>query len=362
MNPQNSPFDLKRLGFDEWFQSRQNEVLGADFLAARVTAVNRDNYLVRSGEKEVLAELSGAFIFAAESPADFPVTGDWTAVQFHNEDTLAIIHRLFPRRTMLRRKAAGEKVEFQMVAANIDAAFIIQGADFDFNLRRLERYLIMVTGGGIEPIILLSKSDLVGVEELAQKVAAVKALRSACRVLSFSSQTGAGLEDVSGLIEAGKTYCLLGSSGVGKTTLLNRLLGRDAFETKTVRLDDGKGRHATTRRQLVSLATGAMVVDTPGIRELANIAADDAISGVFEDISGLADLCRFKDCSHMSEKGCAILERLQSGQISEERYQSYLKLCRESSYNELSLAERRQRDRKFGKLVKSAVKFDKRKT
>ena len=353
--------ELAHLGYDGWFQNRQDELLRPNLLAARVTAVNRDNYLVRSGDKEVLAELSGNFTFAAETAADFPLVGDWAAVQYHNEGTLAIIHRLFPRKTVLRRKAAGEAVDIQMLAANIDVALIIQGADFDFNLRRLERYLLMVTGGGIRPVILLSKSDLVNAADMAQKVAGIKSLNAGCEVLPYSGETGAGLSDISGLIEPGKTYCLLGSSGVGKTTLLNRLLGRNTFDTHPVRIDDGKGRHTTTRRQLVSLPAGALIIDSPGIRELGNIAVEDAFSEVFADVSRLADLCRFKNCSHMREAGCGVLEAVHSGKISPERYESFLKLCKESAYNDLSLGERRQKDRKFGKFVKSAAKFDKRK-
>jgi len=347
-------------GFDSWFQDKKTEFLGPDCKAARVTAVNRDTYLVRGEGAEVLAELSGAFTFAAVTPADFPVVGDWAAVQYYNQDSLAIIHRLFPRRTLLRRKAAGKTVDFQLLAANIDTALIIQAADFDFNVRRLERYLVMVRDGGIEPVILLSKSDLVGADILGQRIADVRGIQASCRVLPYSAETGLGLEDIRCLLQPGKTYCLLGSSGVGKTTLLNRLLGKNAFETKTVRADDGKGRHTTSRRQLVSLASGAFIIDTPGIRELGNIAVAGAIGGVFGDVSGLSGQCRFKDCTHRSEAGCAVLEAVAHGRLPEDRYQSYLKLLKESVHNEMSYAERRHKDREFGRFIKSVTKLDKR--
>ena len=353
--------DLKNIGFDAWFQGRQLEILGPGCRPARVTAVNRDCYLVRTESVETRAELSGAFMYAAESPVDYPVTGDWASVELYNQDTLAIIQRLFPRKTELRRKAAGKTVEFQLLAANIDTAFIIQAADFDFNLRRLERYLVMVKNGGITPVILLSKSDLVGAGEMAQKLSGIEGLKTGAGVYTFSSTTGAGLEEISKMVQPGKTFCLLGSSGVGKTTLLNRLLGREEFDTNPVRADDGRGRHTTTRRQLVNLPNGALIIDTPGTRELGNIAVEDALGEVFADVSDLASRCRFKDCSHTVEDGCAVLAALRSGGLPEERYQSYLKLHRESVFNELSLAERHQKDRKFGKMVKSAIKNDKRK-
>ncbi len=354
--------ELTDFGFSAYSQSQREEILGPDCCPARVTAVNRDNYLVRASDADVIAELSGAFTFAAASPADLPVVGDWAAVQFYNQGELAIIHRLFPRRSVLRRKAAGKTVDFQLFAANIDVAFIIQAADFDFNLRRLERYLIMVQGGGIKPVILLSKSDLAGAEALAQRVIEIQGIQAGCEVVPYSSESGAGLGDIQRMLESGKTYCLLGSSGVGKTTLLNRLLGKDAYQTRAVRADDGKGRHTTSRRQLVSLEMGALIIDTPGIRELGNIAVADVIGEVFTDISTLAGSCRFKDCTHTAEAGCAVLAAREQGHLDEGRYQSYLKLLKESAHNEMSYTERRQKDRRFGQFVKSAMKFDKRKT
>jgi len=250
-------------------------------MVARVTAVNRDNYLVRNEQSEVLAEPTGGLAFSAESNVDLPIVGDWAFVQYHNSDTFAIIHDLFPRKSVLRRKAAGRKIDYQMIASNIDVALIVQSCDFDFNLRRLERYIVMVNEGRIDPVLLLTKSDLVSPGELEERISDVRQANVSCRVIALSSKTGSGLDELRQLLEKGKTYCLLGSSGVGKTTLLNHLVGRPLMATNEVRARDGKGRHTTARRQLILLDQGAMLIDTPGMRELGNIGAGDAVDESF---------------------------------------------------------------------------------
>jgi ribosome biogenesis GTPase len=353
--------DLKDLGFDQWFQDKSPQLQKPDCSVARVTAVNRDSYLVRNEKSEVAAELTGAFRFSAGSSLDLPSVGDWAFVQYCNTDTFAIIRGLFPRKSILRRKAAGRNIDYQMIAANINLAFIVQSCDFDFNLRRLERYLVMANEGGIEPMLLLTKSDLVSPGDLEQRISAVKQSNVNCRVIALSNKTGFGLDEVRQVLEAGKTYCLLGSSGVGKSTLLNRLIGRDLLETNTVRTTDGKGRHTTARRQLIVLDQGAMLIDTPGMRELGNIGVSEGIEESFSDITEISNGCRFTNCTHTNEPGCALLEAVRNGELSEERYQSYVKLLKESEYHEMSYVEKRRKDRKFGQFVKTAMKQDKRK-
>jgi ribosome biogenesis GTPase len=257
---------------------------------------------------------------------------------------------------VLRRKTPFKKVDYQLIAANIDAAIIIQACDFDFNLRRLERYLVMVEDGKIEPIVLLTKSDLVSPEVVQQRIDEVQQAHIHCPVYPLSNLTGSGLAQVRQLLQPAKTYCLLGSSGVGKSTLINNLIGRDRFETNEVRDKDGKGRHTTTRRQLIILDDGALLIDTPGMRELANIGAEEGIDEVFADLQELAQQCRFSDCTHTREKGCALLAAIEKGEVSEERYHSYLKLLGESSFYEMSYQERRQKEKAFGKRVKAVMK------
>jgi len=348
--------ELTALGFDQWFESKRAEAQRPDCAVARVTAVHRDSYLVRNENSEVLAELAGSFAYAAESSVDLPSVGDWALVQYHNAGTFAIVHGLLPRRSFLRRKAPGKKIDYQMIAVNIDSALIVQACDHDFNLRRLERYLVMVNEGHIEPILLLTKSDLVSPEDLEQRIAEVHQANINCKVLPLSNVTGIGVDQVRQSLEPGKTYCLVGSSGVGKTTLLNHILGRDLFETNTVRASDGKGKHTTTQRQLIVLDHGAMVIDTPGMRELGNIGASAGLEESFSDIWNLSKTCRFANCTHTQEVGCALLAAMENGTLHADRYRSYLKLMKESEYNELSYVEKRSKDKKFGKFLKTAMK------
>ena len=348
--------ELKTLGFDRWFQDKRSEAQRPDCEVARVTAVYRDSYLVRNENSEVLAELTGGFIYSAESNIDLPSVGDWALVQYHNAGTFAVIHGLLPRKSLLRRKNPGKKIDYQMIAVNIDSALIVQACDFDFNLRRLERYLVMVNEGHIEPILLLSKSDLVSPEGLEQRISEVRQASIKCKILPLSNVTGLGVDQVRHLLKPCKTYCLVGSSGVGKTTLLNQIMGRDLFKTNTVRVGDGKGKHTTTQRQLIVLEQGAMLIDTPGMRELGNIGVNAGLEESFADIWSLSKNCRFANCTHTHEAGCALLTAIENETLRADRYESYLKLIKESEYNELSYVEKRRKDRNFGKFIKTAKK------
>jgi ribosome biogenesis GTPase len=351
--------ELITLGFDKWFEDKRAEALRPDCSVARVTAVHKDSCLVRNEKGEVPAETAGTFAYSVESSTDLPAVGDWALVRYHNDETFAVIHGLLPRRSFLRRKTPGKKIDYQMIAVNIDAALIVQSCDFDFNLRRLERYLVMVHEGHIEPILLLTKSDLVGPEMLEQRISEVRRANIQCTVLPLSNVTGAGVDSMRQMLEPGKTYCLVGSSGVGKTTLLNHLIGRDVFETGAVRASDGKGRHTTAQRQLIVLENGAMLIDTPGMRELGNIGVSSGLEESFSDIWGLSKTCRFANCTHTREAGCALLAAMEDGTLQADRYRSYMKLMKESEYNELSYVERRKKDKKFGQFVKTVMKHHK---
>lgn len=346
---------LSDLGFDEWFEEHVNDLRQEGHGIARISAVDRGSYLIRNEIGEIPAELPGKFHFLVESPVDLPCVGDWVTVQYHNDDAAAIIQAVFPRKTFLRRKTAGENVDFQMIAANIDIAFIVQSCHFDFNVRRMDRYLVMAADGNVEPIVILTKTDLIAQDELEQKLAAIRSTAITARVLALSNVTGIGFDEFQQILISGRTYCLLGSSGVGKTTLINRLIGQDAFDTKAVSAT-GEGTHTTARRQLIVLGQGSMLIDTPGMRELGLLAVSDGVNQGFEDIFGLSLNCRYANCGHEQEPGCAVRAAVTSGELNEDRYSSYIKLKKESDYHEMSYLDKRKKDRAFGRFIKSAKK------
>jgi len=347
---------LEELGFDDWFKDQVDPAKTTAYKIARVIAVNKDNYAIRNETRDTLAELTGKLMYGAESPLDYPAVGDWVYAQYLDDDTFAIIHEILSRKSSLQRKSSGKKIDFQLIAANIDTAFIVQSLDANYNLRRLERYLVMVNEARIHPVVLLSKSDLLSAEELEDKIAQIHKLMPDVEIAAFSNIDTTGLDIVKSLLQPKRTYCLLGSSGVGKTTLLNSLLGNAEYEIQAVMEKDSKGRHTTTRRQLISLANGAMIIDTPGMRELGNFAIDSGLSDTFAEIAELAWQCRFADCTHTLEEGCAVLAAVKDKTIEPERYENYVKMNKESAFNEMSYLEKRQKDKDFGKMIQAHKK------
>jgi ribosome biogenesis GTPase len=346
---------LSDLGFDQWFEEHISALHQVGRGIARISAVDRGSYLIRNETREVPAELAGKFSYQIESSVDLPCVGDWVTVQYYNDDTEAIIHGVFPRKTFLRRKTAGENVDLQMIAANIDSAFIVQSCHFDFNPRRMDRYLVMAADGKVEPIVILTKTDLISYDELEQKLAITKSNAITARVLALSNISGVGFDEFQEMLVPGRTYCLLGSSGVGKTTLINRLIGQDAFDTKVVS-GTGEGTHTTARRQLIVLSQGAMLIDTPGMRELGLLGVSDGFNQGFKDILLLSESCRYANCSHEHESGCAVRVAVKDGKLNEDRYSSYIKLKKESEYHEMSYLDKRKKDKAFGRFIKSAKK------
>ena len=348
--------NLEKIGFNEAVQASVSPGLLEQYDFARVVAVHKESYIVSNGENDVVAELVGKLIFSASSPADYPAVGDWVLVNFYDENTLAIIHEVVSRKSLLKRKTPGKKVDFQLIAANIDVAFIVQSLNENFNLRRLERYLVVVNESNIQPVVLLSKSDLLTSGEIADRINDIQKVMPGLRVIPFSNENESGLDVVRENMQPGLTYCLLGSSGVGKTTLLNNLIGQSTFRTKSVSKKESKGRHVTTHRQLTRLDSGAMVVDTPGMRELGVFSVEAGLEETFSEIMALAENCQFNDCTHVKERGCAVLEAVDEGLLPLDRYRNYIKMSKESVYNEMSYLEKRKKDKQFGKHCKAVMK------
>ncbi|MEQ1708353.1 MAG: ribosome small subunit-dependent GTPase A [Terricaulis sp.] len=298
------------------------------FEPARVIAHHRGLWRLATRRGEVAGRLSGHFALEA-APGEHPVVGDWLAVALADNSAEAMIHALLPRTSAFRRRAAGEG-GVQVVAANIDVALLVAALNADLNIRRLERYLVAVRDSGAQPVIVLTKADLSADPKTeAQHVAGIA---EGAPVLTLSALTGDGLDGLDAWLTPGSTAVLLGSSGAGKSTLLNALAGRALMDTGAIRASDERGRHTTTHRELFRLPSGALLIDTPGMRELGLLAADEALDASFEDVTALLQNCRFGNCTHANEPGCAILAALEQGALGHDRWQAYLKLQRELAF------------------------------
>lgn len=327
----------------------------ANIIVARVIAQHRGKYRVAVENNEYWAEITGKMLFSAESLIDYPVVGDKVKIS-ELEGGHAVIQEILPRKSVLQRKAAG-KDDVQPIAANIDVAFIVQAVDRDFNLNRFDRYLVIIKAAKIEPVIILNKTDLISQTELEDKIAQIRDRFQNIEVYTTSAVNQSGIKELKSRIKNGQVYCFVGSSGVGKSSIINDLLGKELIKTREISVSTKKGRHATTHRELFILKNGGMVIDNPGIREVGIASASDAVANAFDDISELARGCKYADCQHIQEPGCAVLSAINSGALSEDKYTSYIKLKKESEHYSMSLAEKKQKEKQFGRIVKSFKKL-----
>jgi ribosome biogenesis GTPase len=336
--------DLTQLGWNARLDAAFAAHAAERLVPGRVVLEHTHIYRVMTAEEELLARVSGRLRHRAFARVDFPAVGDWVAVAPAAQGGDARILAVLPRRSRFSRRAAGDTTEEQVVAANIDTVFLVAGLDGDFNPRRIERYLLVASESGASPVIVLNKVDVA--ENAEEMAAAVRAIAGGVPVHSVSCRVPASLDVLRGYLGHGETGALLGSSGVGKSTIANRLVGHDLLRTHDVRESDSRGRHTSTARQLVLLPGGGVLIDTPGMRELQLWDAGDVTSGAFGDVDALAAACRFRDCRHLQEPGCAVRAAVDAGALSSGRFESYHKLQAEQTHQARQLDQRAQIDEK----------------
>jgi ribosome biogenesis GTPase len=316
--------ELEELGWGPFFSEAWSDHASPGLVPARVVVAHARAVRVRGAEGEQIAGISGRLRHGARSPEDLPAVGDWVALRPREGGGRTLVHAVLPRRTAFVRRAAGEITVQQVLAANVDTVFLVMGLDRDYNPRRIERALVLAWESGAEPVVLLNKADLC--DDIEARQSEIEAAAPGVPVRVIAAKEGRGLEALDRWLRRGWTVALLGSSGVGKSTLVNRLLGEEKQRTREVRESDQRGRHTTTHRELVLLPGGGLLLDTPGLREIQLWASEEGLATAFEDIEALAPGCRFRDCEHGSEPGCAVRAAVESGELAEDRLASYHKL------------------------------------
>jgi ribosome biogenesis GTPase / thiamine phosphate phosphatase len=347
-------YSLEQLG---WNSNLNNQLTSSsntkDDLIGRIISINHSIYTVISEQAELLTTLDGKLQFALkQSKLEMPAVGDWVIIK-NSDQQSPLITNVLNRFSSLHRSSCGKKTDKQVIAANIDYIFIVSGLDQDFNIRRLERYVTMAWESGAQPVLLLNKSDIIDKEQLLDIQYQVECIAPGVTVHMISALKNNGIDQLTQYLQTGKTIVLIGSSGCGKSTLVNQLSGKNLQKTNAIRESDGRGRHTTVRRDLFILKNGGIIIDNPGLREIQLYAEQDALDMTFADIEGFTDNCKFKDCSHQSEPGCAVQQALLDGELKPDRYASYLKLQKELNFLQ---------NRKLGKkshFHKSISKFAK---
>jgi ribosome biogenesis GTPase len=327
----------------------------SDFAIGRVTQEHRERYIVSTGENEYDAEITGNLRFSANSRADFPSVGDWVTMSIYDSD-LAIIHKILPRKSVLERQAVGKFGEKQIISTNIDVAFIIQSIDNNFSINRLERYLTICYSSNIEPVLVISKIDLSTENDILNVKKMLEIRDKKVKYILLSNLTQQGLDQILDILQKGKTYCVVGSSGVGKSSLINNLLKKNILKTGLISESTNKGRHITDHRELFVLENGGIIIDTPGMRELGMTDNIEGIKTTFQEIFDLSLKCKFSDCKHIDETGCAVIEALNSGTINKDSLYNFTKIQSEQQRFQTTIVEKHMKDKAFGKMIKNYKK------
>lgn len=346
---------IQDLGYTKTIADYRTEQNLDSFEIGRIISEHKERYIVKTAKNEFDSELIGNLRFTAEDRYDFPAVGDWVAISEYDENK-ALIHAIFPRKSILERQAVGKSGRIQIIAANIDCGLIVQAVDRDFNLNRLERYLTICNASKIKPVIVLSKIDLISKPELESIFGQINQRIKNIPIISVSNQTTKGYDTLNTIIEKGKTYGLLGSSGVGKSTLLNSISGKSQMETGEISASVNKGRHITSHRELVVMENGGILIDNPGMREVGITDSTSGLEITFETIIEYSQNCRFKDCTHIHEQGCAVLEAIENGEIDKDSYANFQKMEREKMHFESSAEEKKRKDKDLGKMIRNVQK------
>lgn len=354
MNKTIKKIRLEDLGYSKFFKDSQKSTIDNNLIPALVIAEHKELYTLRNETSEFSAKITGKMMFTASSREDYPAVGDWVLIVILDKKQ-AIIREILPRKTVLMRKSAG-KSDTQIIASNIDTAFIIQSPDRDYNLNRFERYFSLAESGNIKPVIVLNKTDLISKSDLEIKLAEIKDRFRNTKIYATSTITGKGVADFKKNIKQGVTYCFLGSSGVGKSSIINMLVGENLIETGEISSYTNRGKHVTTHRELFILESGGLLIDNPGMREIGLLDSGVGIKNVFSEIHDLSKKCKFSDCTHINEPNCAVLAAINSGVLDKNKYDNYIKLLKENEYNTMTKLEKRKKDRDFGQFIKTVKK------
>jgi ribosome biogenesis GTPase len=349
---------LDDLGYSKDLENHRVAENLSSFSVARVITEHKERYIVKNDLKEYEAELIGNLRFTATERSDFPAVGDWVAISEYDTNK-ALIHHVFPRSSVLERQAVGKHGEKQIIATNIDVGFIVQAINRDLSINRLERYLTICHTSKVIPVIVLTKIDLISKTELENFIDTISARINNTTILPISNTTSEGIDILKSYIKQGQTYCLLGSSGVGKSSLLNAVSGKDLMKTGEISEQIDRGKHITTHRELIVLEDGGIIIDNPGMREVGITENSDGLEMTFEDILELSKECRFSDCTHVHEKGCAILAAIDNNELDIDAYENYQRMEREKQFFEASLQEKRSKDKAFGKMIRANKKIRK---